>query len=147
MRHLLLILCITLLPVGVQAKRRAASGVNGVIMLLQGDFMPGPGGPSGKSRPVARKIFFYTAAKFDQVVAEGEGGFYRKINTPLIGQTSSSEDGKSQINLAPGTYTMVVEEKGKLYANGSDGTYVKPVLVEAGKFTPIKFNIDYQATW
>ncbi|MBT9583905.1 hypothetical protein IV102_11225 [bacterium] len=147
MRNLLLILCTALLPVGVQARQRASSGVSGVIMLLQGDFMPGPGGPGGKSRPVARKIFFYAAAKFDQVVAEGEGGFYRKINTPLMGQTSSAQDGKFQLKLAPGTYTMMVEEKGKLYANGSDGTYVKPVLVEAGKFTQIKFNIDYQATW
>jgi hypothetical protein len=116
-------------------------------MLLQGDFMPGPAAPRGKTRPVARKIFFYAAATFDQVTAEGEGGFYRQIHTPLILQTASGSDGKFQARLPPGTYTMVVEENGKLYANGSDGTYVKPVVVEAGKLTQVTFNIDYQATW
>lgn len=125
----------------------APSGIRGTVVFLEGDFMPGPGPKSGKERPVCRKIFIHQAARFDQVKADGEGGFFSRINTPLVAQTQSGKDGKFKVAVAPGTYTMVVEEEGRFYANGSDGTYVKPVVVKPGKFTEVRFNIDYKSTW
>ena len=143
MRYLLILLLL-ISPLGAKP---SPSGVTGTVVLLKGDFMPGPGATSGHKTPVARKIHFYRAARLDQVVAQGEGGFYLKINTAKVAETSSDSKGKFRLALAPATYTMVVEENGKLYANGTDGTYLKPVVVKPNQFTEVIFNIDYQSTW
>lgn len=125
----------------------SASGIRGTVLFLEGDFMPGPGPKSGTTRPVIRKVLVYAAARLDQVKPAGEGGFYSRIDTPLVAQTTSAKNGKFEVKVAPGTYTLVVEENGQFYANGTDGTYLKPVVVEKGKFTDFQFNIDYKSTW
>lgn len=109
--------------------------------------MPGPDPPRGKTYPVARKLLFYQAARLSQCQPQGSGGFFSKINTPLMGSVQSDKSGRFKISLKPGKYTVVAEENGQLYANGSDGVYLKPVLVEPGKFTPLEFRIDYKSTW
>lgn len=124
-----------------------ASGVTGKVLFLEGDFMPGPDPPRGKTLPVVRKLLFYQAARLEQCQPQGSGGFFRKVNTPLMGSVVSDKNGRFKISLKPGTYTVVAEEQGQLYANGSDGVYLKPVQVKAGQFTELDFRIDYKSTW
>lgn len=122
-------------------------GVEGVVQLMKGDFMPGPQPPPGTVTPVSRKIYFHKPATAKQS-QPAQTGFYRKILTPLVAQGKSGADGRFRVELPPGTYTMVVEESGALYANRFDGQgTIYPVVVKPGKFTHVEFHLDAQTTW
>ncbi len=77
------------------------------------------------------------------------GGFLDSTQAPKpVYRGTSCPDGKFGISLKPGSYTLMVMENGRLYANGMDGLgNINPIQVEAGKVTQFTFNINYQAAY
>ena len=80
--------------------------------------------------------------------AIGAGGsLYKAVNSKLVGKVKSNKDGIFNVEIAPGTYSvLVLEEDIGFFANIMDGeNNLNPVTVEADKFTDIQILIDYKA--
>ncbi len=129
-----------------QAMQKA--GIQGRVIWKEGNQMPGPGQRNGGSRPVEREILIYGLAGSKDVVAAGEGGFYKEVHTHLIGSLRSDREGNYHYALPAGTYSVFVKEKGLLYANRSDGEgNINPVIVSAEGIAKLDIVIDYAAAY
>lgn len=120
-------------------------GITGTVLWLEGNFMPGPGGPSGAAVPAERSVLIYRAARPDE--AEGTGPFYQSINTELVATVSSDGDGFFQAALDPGLYSLLVREDTALYANRVSSDYINPVEVKANNVSHVIIKIDYKAAY
>lgn len=121
-------------------------GLKGQIHFMSGNFMPGPDAKGGKTETVQRRVFVFPLFKPDGNMA---GAFLDSAKAPApIFKGSSCPDGTFGVSLPPGNYSLMVMEKGRLYANGTDGMgNINPVEVQTGKITEIQFNINYQAAY
>jgi hypothetical protein len=130
-------------PAGSQASVR--QGVTGTVLWLEGNFMPGPGAPSGSALPVERGVYIYRAAHTAD--AEGTGPFYHRINTELVSVVNSDGDGFFQAALDPGWYSVLVYEDTALYANLVSSDLINPVEVKPNNVSHIIIKIDYKASY
>lgn len=135
-------------PVQLVAQENALrQGIQGRVVVLTGNHMPGP----GKKRPPAaagaiREIAVYPLTHLSQVKITGP--FYAGIQTKQVAKVVSGPDGTFRVLLKPGTYSLFSQEPGGLFANRLDGTgYIFPVEVKAGQLTPVEFVIDYNASY
>jgi hypothetical protein len=121
-------------------------GVKGQIHFQSGNFMPGPDAKGGKTEPVQRRVFIFPVFR---VVGAMPGGFLDSSLAPApVFKGPSCPDGTFGAALPPGSYSVMVMEKGRLYANGMDGMgNVNPVEIMPGKITEITLNINYQAVY
>ncbi|HKC69873.1 MAG TPA: hypothetical protein VKG26_16675 [Bacteroidia bacterium] len=110
-------------------------GLWGSCTYLTGDCMPMIGGNSScKSEPVKRTIYVYAPTVDSQAVQIGgpNSSFYSQINTQLIAQTQSEDNGFYQISLQPGRYTILILEQGKYYCMDWGGQHqLAPVTVDS----------------
>jgi len=119
-------------------------GIQGKVLWLEGNFMPGPG-QDKKGEPIARLLYIFDPLKASDI--PHDGNFYKPQQEP-IKIISSDTDGNFHASLPVGTYTLLSKEEEGLYANLMDGEgYINPVKVEEGKFTDITFKIDYKAVY
>jgi hypothetical protein len=123
-------------------KLSISEGIAGTLLMRDGDCMPGGVSNSCREYPVGRKIRIYEAVGLSQAEA-GENGLYNKINARLIATISTDNEGFFQYAVQPGMYSLFIEEKGKLYANGSDGRFINPVNVQAGTVGKTNLRINY----
>lgn len=123
-------------------------GVYGLVTFTEGNCMPGMGSSgSCKTCPVKRTVRFYEYTLPQDAVPSGVAGFYTSFRTRLVAQAESDLTGVFQVSLPQGTYSMVVVEDGKLYANGGDGQGgIHPVTVEQGTKRQ-DFAITYKAVY
>jgi len=125
-------------------------GIYGRVEFWEGDFMPVvlPDEPSGTVTPVKRKIFFFEKTTFNDVVQEGYGAFYSEIKTNLMATAESGTDGRYEISLPPGDYSVFVRENDLYYANGSNGDgYIWMVTVPPDETTEYIIKITHTATF
>ncbi|MCB2231164.1 carboxypeptidase-like regulatory domain-containing protein [bacterium] len=125
-------------------------GVEGMVVFWEGDFMPliPENQSQGRLIPVERTLAVFEAANFDDVVGSpSNGGFYSEVHTRLVAMTTSDEEGRYDLSLAPGTYSVFVLENGYYYANGSDGEAIQPVTVERDRISTLNIDITYEATF
>lgn len=127
--------------------QKQSQGICGTVLFKSGNHMPGPGRPQPKGQPVVREVLIYELTKTDQTETAGDG-FYSKIRTRLVKKVNSDKDGKFCVDLAPGTYSVFVQEDKGLYANLFDGqNHIFPVTVEKNRPSTITFEITYQAVY
>ncbi|WP_144886980.1 hypothetical protein [Lacibacter cauensis] len=95
-----------------------------------------------------RKVQIYNYSLItDAVRSMNSTVFFERLNTKLIAETESDANGFFQVTLQPGTYTMVVVEDGKLYANSGDGQGgINPFTVVTG-IRNVDMRIDYKAVY
>ena len=108
----------------------------------------GPDITSCVTCPVQRTVRIYEYTTISQANYQpGSGGFYESFNTNLVSEVQTDANGFFQAELPKGSYTVVIMEKGKLYANLSDGQGgINPVVVEGGR-EQLDVNINYQAAY
>ncbi|PSK88878.1 META domain-containing protein [Taibaiella chishuiensis] len=131
------------------AGKPEGSGLRGTVRFLEGNQMPGTGPRTGSNKPVAREILIYEKTRQNQVTA-GEAGFFdsRSIATKKIATIKSGTDGRYNVKLPAGTYSVFVMENGRLYANGTDGEgYIQTVTIAPDAFTDFDININYKAAY
>jgi len=109
-------------------------GVQGKVIKLKGNFMPGPGAPRGTRKPLSVPVWVF----------KGQVKPFEKPNprhAQLVTTVRSGEDGTYRVGLSPGRYTVVAEIDGRMYLNlmTGDGNWAT-VLVESGKWAT--FNIE-----
>ena len=125
-----------------------SQGIAGTLIMKEGNCMPMLITDSSESTcrafPVRRKIQIYEYTLHSDM--EGYGPEYDSVYTPLIGETESDEDGFFQFQLGSNKYSIFIIEKGKFYANGSDGDGgINPVLIIKDSITIKNLRIDYAA--
>lgn len=134
----------------VEPKITVSQGIYGTVQFKLGNCMPigGPGVSDCRTCPVKRKIQIYNYSLItDAVRSLNSTVFFERLNTKLIAETESDANGFFQVTLQPGTYTMVVVEDGKLYANSGDGQGgINPFTVGTG-IKSVDMRIDYKAVY
>lgn len=129
------------------AAKQQGQGLRGTVNFMEGNLMPGTGPRTGTTKPVAREILIYEKTGPNQVQQE-EGTFFSRISTRKVASVWSDNNGRYEVNLAPGTYSVFVKENGKLYANGSDGQgYINTVEVSDNTYTDFDIAINYKAVY
>lgn len=134
----------------VETKITVTQGIYGTVHFTQGDCMPtiAPGSMNCRTCPVKRKVRIYNYSLLSDAVRSANSyDFFERLNTTLIAETESDANGFFQVTLQPGTYTMVVVENGKLYANGGDGQGgINPFTVGTG-IKNVDMRITYKAVY
>ena len=127
-------------------RKNMDQGLAGTIYLLEGNFMPSPGGKSGgTTKAVQRTLEIYPLTK----QSDGAGGtFYPRPATKPIFRGQSCEDGSYRIGLKPGRYSVFVVVDKKLFANGNDGDgFIQPVTITKGNTTLLDLKINNKAVY
>ncbi|MBX3256203.1 MAG: hypothetical protein KF862_18845 [Chitinophagaceae bacterium] len=95
-------------------------GVWGTVSFAEGDYMPTISyhAPSIQHCPAERtvKIYQYSTVN-DAVPGNPYGNFFDSLNTQLVTQVHTDENGFFQADIPAGHYSIFVVENGKLYAN------------------------------
>ena len=125
-------------------------GISGHIFWLEGNLMPTIGDTTyqkrAAGRPAQRTVFIYEATKREQAELANIGSFYSEVNTHLIKKIKTDESGNFKVILAPGKYSIFIQEEEGLFANIFDGQgIISPATVEIGKFTDIIIKVNYKA--
>ena len=121
-------------------------GLWGTLLQREGDCMPTGGWNTCRIFPVQRDVLVYEYTTFEQVVYSGSPCLYSEITTPLIATTTCDEDGFFELELEPGKYSVLVMERGFLYANLFDGIGgINPVTIESAQVSIPYLCINYAA--
>lgn len=96
----------------------AASGIRGSVLIC-----PGPPDPEATAQPCDAPY------KAQLAVLDGDGN--------VVTRVTSGDDGRFQLDLAPGEYTLA-PQNGDPYPTAPS----QPVIVVAGQYTDIQVNYD-----
>lgn len=128
-----------------QFKTTIETGVSGTVLFQEGNCQP-PVGDSCKTYPVSRNVRIYEYTTTRQT--EGEAPFFSSVSTRLVSTVRSDKEGFYEARLAPGKYSLFIEEDSLLYANLFDqrgGILV--AVVDSGWVTMIHPEITYKASY
>lgn len=106
-----------------------SSGVFGVLSLVSGNCMPGPGVQTDcKLENISSTIRVRPLTHY----SEGDTFVYYSFTEDPIAATSSLEDGSYDLNLEPGEYSIFVLDGDKEYCNSfdADGNACKLIIKE-----------------
>ena len=118
---------------------KPAQGIRGRVVKLVGDFTMDP--PRGESVPQSVPVHVFR-------------GRVKPLDAPdpkhprLVRIVKPGGDGRFELALPPGEYTLVAEVDGKLYLNSwaDDGCWT-PVIVRAGRWTEFVIENVLEATF
>jgi len=146
-KHLTLIFTAAATFFTLSFKAKPKQGLEGFIYFLSGNRMPSPDVKPAKPSGYSTTLFIYELTNRNQVSAVNHSPFYSNISTKLVKTVKSNDEGYFKVKLPPGDYSLFVKKDTLLYANLFDGENINPVKVEAGKFTQVTMNVDYDAVY
>ena len=121
-------------------------GVSGTVLWFEGNLMPGPGTPAPKGKPIQRTILICELTNVSEV--SGDGPLYTSIKANIIKEVSSDKNGKFQVKLPAGKYSLFVKEDSQYFANSFDAKNNVGVLtVEKDQLTEVKIDVNYKASY
>jgi hypothetical protein len=121
-------------------------GIRGQVVWKAGNQMPSPDRPPSQAKGVKREVWIYELTRQDQVTSDE--GFYGHFRTKRIRKVVTDSRGRFSAALPPGRYSVFTKEPKGLWANITDGdSNLYPVTVEKGKWTEIRFEINYAAAF
>lgn len=125
---------------------KPGQGLKGQVVWKSGNQMPSPDRPPSAGKGVRREVWIYELTRLDQVT--NNDGFYGHFRTKRIRKVVTDSRGRFAVNLPPGRYSVFTKEPKGLWANITDGeSNLYPVTVEKGKWTDIRFEINYAAAF
>lgn len=132
-------------------KVTVTNGIWGTVAFKEGNCMPvlpSPPAPSScKTCPVKRTVRIYEYTTRNQATPQSTEVFYDSFNTQLIKEIETDNEGFFQAEIAPGNYTIVVMENGRLYAFGHDGQSGISPFNYAGGQQNINLTLTYKAVF
>lgn len=87
--------------------------LSGKTYLLSGNCMPGAGGGCNK-KPISTTVLIYP-------LKNQNSSFIGEKNPALLTKVKSDRNGNYKVDLAPGTYSVYVDDNGKEGCSGGDG--------------------------
>lgn len=145
MRNILSLMMLLLFSVITQKPaQKIKQGINGTILLKQGNQMPSPGRAASAGQPAIRQILIYQLTNISDV--KNNNGIFTGIKTALVAKTSSNAKGYFEVDLPVGQYSVFVLEKEGLYANYFNGKgSINPVEVLPDSVTRTAIYISNKA--
>ncbi|QDH77838.1 carboxypeptidase regulatory-like domain-containing protein [Echinicola soli] len=143
---------IAVLLCGCKAQRVDTQGVVGQVYWIEGNQMPTitdgdnvtPAKPERKK--VKRTIRIYERTHINQATMGDH--LFKDIETPMIAEIETEEDGSFAIGLAPGAYSIFTVEENGYFANVYDlDSYIQPVEVKENEWNNIQILINYKAAY
>jgi hypothetical protein len=121
-------------------------GVQGTVLWLEGNQMPGFGNSRTPPKGISREILFYEPTRMDQ--AKYADGLYSDIQTKLIAKATSNKTGEFEVTLPDGEYSVFIQEPEGLFANTFDGNgRINVIEVKKGVYSKIKIQVNYKAAF
>lgn len=130
-----------------QTSAKIKQGIEGKVIWREGDFMPRIGERRENIvKPVSREIYIYEPTTLNEL--RGQAPFFMQPRTRRVAVVHSDENGKFQIALPEGVYSIFVREEKGLFANifDKDGV-ICPVTVKSQTVTAVEIVIDYKASY
>jgi hypothetical protein len=140
-------------------------GITGSVVKLSGNHFPPVRLPRAQSNPVSTRVWIFSgrvaapivrkpytsgsgAISFSLVMSNRWSLVEARKSPNLIGWTMSDSEGRFQVGLKPGEYTLLVEYGTDLYSSGfRDGTSYASLQVEANQILDIKLINSEDATF
>ena len=131
----------------LQIEPTIQEGIYGSVIERYGDWMPTIIGqyPKGGERPIQREVYVYEYTKMSDVKSFGYVHFdMDTMPTALVARTQSSKNGFFEIALPAGTYSVFIEDEGKLYSDQIDGQGgLNPITVKQGEAREVTLVLDH----
>ena len=131
----------------LQTEPTIQEGIYGSVIERYGDWMPTIIGqyPKGGERPIQREVYVYEYTKMSDVKSFGYVHFdMDTMPTALVARTQSGENGFFEIALPAGTYSVFIEDEGKLYSDQIDGLGgLNPITVKQGEAREVTLVLDH----
>ena len=130
----------------LQTEPTIQEGIYGSVIERYGDWMPTIGQyPKGGERPIKREVYVYEYTKMSDVKSFGYVHFdMDTMPTALVARTQSSKNGFFEIALPAGTYSVFIEDEGKLYCSSGDGQGgLNPITVKSGEAHEVTLVLDH----
>lgn len=124
-------------------------GIVGRVLWLEGNHMPTVSEEGGNtteesSKQVQRRIRVYELTNINST--EFSDGLFSKVDTNIIAEVESDEEGQFRIGLPPGKYSVFIVEEDGLFASIFDQHMnVNPVEITADEWMLMTINIDYKS--
>lgn len=131
-------------------KKSDGQGLQGKITWLEGNQMPmmSEEGESSqvnpKGEPVKRMVLIYPLTKLSD--AQLEGSLFTRVKGEAIATVESNAEGEYAVSLAPGNYSVFIQEEEGLFANMFDGNgNIQPVQIKKNEWTTLDIIVNYKA--
>lgn len=121
-------------------------GIEGKLIWVEGNQMPGPKRQPVEQKGVSREVYVYPVLTMADVKMEGV--FVSEVNKPVYKKLQSDSSGKFIINLPPGVYSILIKEDAGLFVNSFDvKQQLNPITVNSGQVTRVEIIINYNAAY
>ncbi len=124
-------------------------GISGQVLWLEGNVMPTIGdnpSPRSEAVPVKRVVHIHELTNFEEVVQDG--ALFSKVKSELIKTVETDDDGKFEVMLPVGNYSIFIEEEGGLFASMFDmNNNINPVEVLENEIVETVIKVDYKAAY
>lgn len=125
--------------------RPGGQGIEGQVIWIEGNRMPGTNQVQAAGIPVRRTLYIYSLTNRKEAQSL-QGIFFQHLKSRLIRKVKSGHDGHFKANLPEGTYSLFTGEKKGLYANRFDGGgNINPFTVKKGEYSRLEVKINYEA--
>jgi hypothetical protein len=119
------------------SKTNISNGIYGTVSSMEGNCMPmvQPSSNTCTHCPVNRTLRVHALTRSqDATSVSGKPGFYTSVNTLLIREITTDNEGFFQVELPPGQYSVFILENGWLHAASMDGNGgLNTVTVTSGR--------------
>lgn len=126
------------------SKTSIEQGIAGQVWFWKGNFMPVSWGEICKQQ---RSVYIYELTTMEEADKIEYTSFFSNVHTQLIEKVETDADGFFQLTLAPGTYSLFLEEPKGLYATYYSSIGINPVEVAVDSVTQLELNITYEAVF
>lgn len=121
-------------------------GIEGNLIWVEGNQMPGPDRKPSALQGVTREIYIYPLLSLDDVTLEGV--FVSEVNKPLFKKIMSDQNGKFTVDLPAGEYSILIKENDGLFVNLFDEkNHLNPITVSSNQVTWVDITINYKAVY
>src|SRR5690554_222685 len=147
----IIFLFLTILAFSCKSTKIDTQGLRGQVFWLEGNQMPQMAEEGKKvDRPgkkgVARTIRIHELTHINQ--ARLGDYLFGDIETPLVAEVETDEQGRFSVELPVGKYSVFTVEESGYFANIFDlDSYINPIEVEKGEWTQADILVNYEAAY
>lgn len=144
-------LILAFLSVSCKTSKQAGQGIRGQVFWIEGNQMPqvleeGEVNDRAGKKGAKRLLRIHELTHINQ--ARLGDALFGDIETPLVTEVETDENGKFSVELPAGRYSVFTVEETGYFANIFDlDSYINPFQVRNGEWTQADILINYQASY